>query len=128
LKGAIETLTQNKVKRQHISVLHVPGAFELIAGTNKMLEYYENYSGFIVLGCVIKGETDHDQYINQAVVNSVSSMIMSTNIPIGLGLLTVNSMEQAIDRSGGKYGNKGSESALAVLAVLSNEITNLEEE
>jgi 6,7-dimethyl-8-ribityllumazine synthase len=128
LTGAIDTLTQNKVKRQNISILHVPGSFELIAGANKMLEYYENYNGFVVLGCVIKGETDHDQFINQAIINAMSSMMMTTNIPIGLGLLTVNTMEQALDRSGGQYGNKGSEAALAVLAVLTNEIKNLEEE
>ena len=75
----------------------------------------------VVLGAVIRGETTHDQHINRAVSNALMELMLSTGKPVGFGLLTCNTLEQAIHRAGGNVGNKGCETAEAVLAMLSQE-------
>ncbi|MBK7956791.1 MAG: 6,7-dimethyl-8-ribityllumazine synthase [Bacteroidetes bacterium] len=106
LDASIQVLTQYGVKEKNIEVLNMPGAFELIYGLGRMIENHE-YDGIIALGCVIKGDTDHDKYINQAVANSIAQLTLEYNIPITFGLLTTNTLQQAEDRSGGALGNKG---------------------
>jgi 6,7-dimethyl-8-ribityllumazine synthase len=115
--AAIESLKKHGVL--DIQELLVPGAFELIYGTQKLLHSQSGIDGIVTLGCVIKGDTDHDIYINQAVASGLVALQHQYHIPIGFGLLTTNNLEQAQDRSGGKHGNKGEEVALAVLQVIS---------
>lgn len=126
LRGAIEVLKYYNVGS--IVLLETAGAFELIYGCEKalmMLDDEEIVDGLIVLGCVIKGDTDHDVYINQAVTNSIAQSVLDNSLPIGLGLLTVNTIEQAKERAGGSYGNKGKEAALAMLHSLASEFKTL---
>ncbi len=78
----------------------------------------KNTIGVITLGCVIKGETTHDEHINRAVSDALMKLGVETGLPIGFGLLTCNTLEQAINRSGGTVGNKGIEAAEAVLEML----------
>ncbi len=115
--GAIETLTAAGYQDTQIPVVRAPGAWELPAVVRQVIDA-EQVIGVIALGCVIKGETSHDEHINRAVSLSLMQMGVDTCIPIGFGLLTCNTLEQAINRSGGSVGNKGHEAAEAVLELL----------
>lgn len=98
-------------------VLRVPGAWELVYATQQVMSK-SNCRGVIALGAVIKGETTHDQHINRAVSMGLMRLSIDNGKPVGFGLLTVNSLEQAIQRSGGTVGNKGEEAANALLDCL----------
>jgi 6,7-dimethyl-8-ribityllumazine synthase len=117
LAGALETLTQSGARGDQIDVLHVPGAWELALGTQAAVNT-GRYSGVISLGCVIRGETTHDQYINEFVSQSLGRISLNHNLPIAFGLLTCNTLEQAEARSGGEAGNKGVEAASAMLEMV----------
>lgn len=122
-QGCVKTLEEYKVG--HLYHIEMPGAYELAYGAQKAIELSEKINSVIVLGCVIKGDTDHDVYINQALANGFISLEQKFRIPIGFGLLTVNTHEQAMDRAGGKHGNKGEEAALAILHALSFRINKI---
>lgn len=115
--GAIETLRRNEVPEDQIHVLHVPGSWELIYGAQRIL-MSRQFDGVICLGCVIRGETTHDQHINTTVSNCLGSLGVDHQTPVGFGLLTCNTMDQAIQRSGGDVGNKGIEAADAVIEMV----------
>lgn len=117
LKAAKSTLLKNGVKVGDIYLSEVPGSFELPLGAKKLYEKYKLHA-VISLGCVIKGETKHDDYINQAVANGIMQLNLQYGIPFVFGLLTTNNLKQAKDRAGGKYGNKGEEAALTALKML----------
>ncbi|MCL4160339.1 UNVERIFIED_CONTAM: hypothetical protein GTU68_038560 [Idotea baltica] len=117
LRGANETLIESGVKEENIKVIEVPGAFELPVAA-KMLLQTESFDGIIALGCVIKGETSHNEYINNAVANGLTQLALVSGKPCTFGLLTPNDMQQALDRSGGKHGNKGHEAAATVLEMI----------
>ncbi len=117
VKGSCETLTEAGYAREDISIFRVPGAWELATITQQVLDT-QNFIAVISLGCVIKGETSHDEHINRAVSLALMEMGVETGIPIAFGLLTCNTLEQAINRSGGTVGNKGHEAADAVLELL----------
>lgn len=117
LKGAEETLKKSGIKEDDIKVIHVPGAFELPIGA-KMLMQTEKYEGVICLGCVIKGETKHDEYINNAVANGIMQLSLVSGKPVIFGVLTPNDMQQALDRAGGKHGNKGDEAAQTLIEMI----------
>lgn len=117
VKGSIETLTQAGFSDENLQVIRVPGAWELSTVTQQVLDT-EQFIAVITLGCVIKGETTHDEHINRAVSLALMEMGVKTGIPIAFGLLTCNTLEQAINRSGGTVGNKGNEAAEAVLELL----------
>lgn len=119
-KAAIDVLSINNVGS--IYTLVVPGGYELLYGSLKCIQNIENLDGIITLGCVIKGDTEHDVYINQAVAEGLADIQLKFNIPIGFGLLTVNTEQQALDRSGGKLGNKGEEVAMAVLQCIAESV------
>ena len=108
------TLTENKTNPENIRTIHVPGTFELPVGAKILLEH-KNYDAVICLGCVIKGETKHDEYINSAVANGLVNLGVLSGKPVIFGVLTPNTEEQATDRAGGKYGNKGIEAAHTAL-------------
>ncbi len=114
LGGAVETLVENGTASENISVLHVPGAWE-ISLTAATLIKHSPPDGIVCLGCVIRGETTHDQHINTAVSNQLAQMSCDSGVPVAFGLLTCNSMDQAIARSGGDVGNKGVECADAII-------------
>ena len=117
LTGTLETLRAAGIDDDHIVVIQVPGAWELVLPALNLAES-EAIVGVIVLGAVIRGETTHDQHINRAVTTSLMKASLDADTPIALGLLTCNSVEQAIQRSGGSVGNKGVEAAEALLEML----------
>ena len=117
VKGALETLTAAGVEETAVAVIRVPGAWELPAVVARFVSD-ESVVAVIALGCVIKGETTHDEHINRAVSNALMDLGIQSGMPIGFGLLTCNTLEQAINRSGGTVGNKGNEAAEAVLEML----------
>lgn len=117
LEGALETLRAAGIEEERIVVVEVPGAWELpLPALN--LAISDAIDGVIVLGAVIKGETTHDQHINRSVTNALMNAQIDSDTPIALGLLTCNSVEQAIQRSGGSVGNKGVEAAQALLEMV----------
>lgn len=116
--GALATLTAAGIAESDIQVAWVPGAWELPV-VAKQFAATGDFAGIICLGAVIKGETTHDLYINTQVSQSLGDLSLEYNLPVGFGLLTCQSMEQAINRAGGTVGNKGEEAATAVLETLS---------
>lgn len=114
LKGAVESLLKHGVKERDILVKHVPGTFELTMGANLLIQNYE-VDAVIVLGCVIQGETRHFDFICQGVTQGITDLNSTTETPVIFGVLTTNDQQQALDRAGGKHGNKGVEAAITAL-------------
>ncbi len=113
-QGCYHTLAKYKTPSEHIVTLHVPGSFELPQAAQLLLESQE-LDAVICLGCIIKGETDHDQYISSAVAHGITQVSLDYSTPVVFGVLTTNNEQQAIDRAGGKHGNKGEEAAITAL-------------
>jgi 6,7-dimethyl-8-ribityllumazine synthase len=123
LEAAITTLKKHGAKTKNIVVKHVPGSFELTLGAQFLAEY-DDLDAVICLGCVIQGETPHFNYICQGVTQGITQLNMEYNLPFIFGVLTTNTQQQAVDRSGGIHGNKGDEAAVAAIkmAALHREI------
>ena len=117
LKGALNILKKNGVLEKNIFVKHVPGSFELPLGAQLMEETFHP-DAIICLGCVIKGETSHYDYICSSVSNGIMQLNLKFSKPFIFGVLTCNDNQQAIDRAGGIMGNKGEEAAHAALAMV----------
>lgn len=117
LEGAVRTLQSAGCPEANIHVKYVPGAFELPLGAQFFVEYTE-IDAVIILGCVIQGDTRHFDFICQGVTQGVTQLQLQWNTPIIFGLLTVDNMEQALDRCGGKHGNKGDESAATAIKMV----------
>jgi 6,7-dimethyl-8-ribityllumazine synthase len=125
LQGAIDTLVKNGVKPNNINVVHVPGTFELTYAAkefqNEILCFIENekmmrYKAVIVLGCVIQGDTPHFDYVCQGVTYGVAKLnAQADGCPVIFGVLTTNTLQQALDRAGGIHGNKGVEAAITAI-------------
>ena len=111
LSGAMATLKQHGTLPENIHVKTVPGSFELIYGAHQMV-LHGGYDAVIVLGSVIRGETPHFDYICQGVTQGIAHLNATQEIPVIYGLLTTNDLQQALDRCGGKLGNKGDEGAI----------------
>ena len=130
-RGAIEALLENQVPAQHIIRWNVPGSFELIYGSKKMLQT-QNVDAVIAIGCVIQGQTKHFDFVCEGVTQGIKDLNVQTDIPVIFCVLTDNTMQQSIDRSGGIHGNKGTEAAIAAIkmayirqqASLSHQIDN----
>jgi 6,7-dimethyl-8-ribityllumazine synthase len=116
--GAVASLTQHGVQKQNIIRKNVPGTFELSLGAQWMAQRDE-IDAVICLGCVIQGETPHFDYICQAVAYGLTEVGLKTGKPVIFGVLTTLNKQQAFDRAGGKYGNKGEEAALTTIKMLS---------
>jgi 6,7-dimethyl-8-ribityllumazine synthase len=116
-EGAIEGLLNNGVKKTNIIRKNVPGTFELSLGALWMAEN-KQVDAVICLGCVIQGETPHFDYICQAVAYGITEASLKTKKPVIFGVLTTLNSKQALERAGGKYGNKGEEAALTALKML----------
>lgn len=114
LEGAVSILRKHGTSEDDIVVKHVPGSFELTLGAQFLAEY-DDLDAIICLGCVIQGETPHFTYICQSVTQGITGLNMEYNIPFVFGVLTTYTLQQAIDRAGGKYGNKGDEAALTAI-------------
>ena len=115
--ACVKALLKHGVSAENIDVDYAPGAFELPSAA-QTLYFGTMCDAVIVLGCVIKGDTDHDIYINQAVSQGLMSLSLELDTPFIFGLLTTNNHEQAKDRAGGKHGNKGTECAIAAIKML----------
>ena len=115
--GAFDTLLKYGAKENNIKKLEVPGSFELVYGCKKMQN--ENLDVIIAIGCVIKGETDHYDYICSSVSNGITQLNIINDTPIVFCVLTDHNIEQSISRSGGKHGNKGVESAITAIKIAS---------
>ena len=111
--GAFTTLIESGVSENNIEKIEVPGSFELIFGA-KILSR-KDIDAIICLGSVIEGETKHFDYVCQAVSNGIKDLNITLDIPVIFGVLTDNTMEQALNRSGGKHGNKGIEAAVTAI-------------
>ncbi|MBR9372584.1 6,7-dimethyl-8-ribityllumazine synthase [Staphylococcus aureus] len=114
LEGAKDTLIRHDVNEDNIDVAFVPGAFE-IPLVAKKLASSENYDAIITLGCVIRGATSHYDYVCNEVAKGVSKVNDQTNVPVIFGILTTESIEQAVERAGTKAGNKGAEAAVSAI-------------
>ncbi|NDP26034.1 MAG: 6,7-dimethyl-8-ribityllumazine synthase [Flavobacterium sp.] len=112
--GAVQGLVENEVPLEHIIRWNVPGSFELVYGAKKMLQT-QNVDAVIAIGCVIQGETKHFDFVCEAVSQGIKDLNVETDIPVIFCVLTDNTMQQSIDRSGGKHGNKGTEAAIAAI-------------
>jgi 6,7-dimethyl-8-ribityllumazine synthase len=117
LKGAKEALLDNGVKEEDIIVRFVPGAFELPLGAQFMCEY-TNVDGVIAIGVVIQGETKHFDFVCEGATQGIKDVNLEYNTPVAFCVLTDNHIQQSIDRSGGKHGNKGIECAIACLKMV----------
>lgn len=113
-EGCLETLQKHGASEEKIHVVQVPGTFELPAA-GRIIAGRENPDVVICIGCVIKGETQHDEYINNAVAQGLVNLSIATGRPFIFGVLTPNTHQQALDRAGGKHGNKGVEAAVTAL-------------
>lgn len=116
-EGAFENLVSSGVKKSNIIRKNVPGTFELTLGALWMAEK-KNIDAVICLGCVIQGETPHFDYICQAVAYGVTEVGLKTKKPTIFGVLTTSNKQQALERAGGKYGNKGEEAAITAIQML----------
>lgn len=117
-EGALFTLIDHGVIEANIAVHNVPGSFELPLGAAMLLDADDELDGVICLGCVIQGETRHFDFISQAVANGAMRVGLDYEAPVIFGVLTCDTMEQALDRSGGKHGNKGVEAAYTILKMI----------
>ena len=115
--GCLAVLKDKKIKQDNIYEFEVPGAYELPAAASIIIKQ-KNVNAVICLGCIIKGETKHDIIIAQSVSDAIINLSLEYNIPVIFGVLTTENIEQAIERSGGKYGNKGIEAAYTALEMI----------
>ncbi|MEM9856391.1 MAG: 6,7-dimethyl-8-ribityllumazine synthase [Bacteroidota bacterium] len=116
--GAYNTLRENDIPKENIIRKNVPGSFELTLAAQWMAEE-EHIDAVICLGCVIQGETKHFDFICDAVANGLTNVGLKFNKPVIFGVLTPNTQQQALDRAGGKHGNKGDEAAITAIKMLS---------
>lgn len=118
VNGAVVTLKKLGVNNEYITVVHVPGAFEIPFTVKKLLAT-EKYDGIMTLGAVIKGETDHYDLICQNVASGIMSLNLQGAIPVTFGILTTDNIEQAMQRAGLKMGNEGSSTAQSLIEMIS---------
>lgn len=114
LNGAIDGLVKHGASEDYITVVEVPGSYELITGADIILRD-NKFDAVICLGCVIQGETRHFDFICDAVANGISNVSIKYNKPVIFGVLTTDNQQQAIDRAGGIHGNKGEEAAITAI-------------
>lgn len=114
-EGCLETLIKHGTLEENIHTAQVPGTFELPVAARMLANRHPSVDAVICIGCVIKGETKHDEYINISVANALQNLSIATGKAFIFGVLTPNSEEQALDRAGGKYGNKGVEAAVTAI-------------
>ncbi len=114
LSGAIDCLERHGALRENLTIIRVPGAFEIPLVLQRLAKL-QRYDALLALGCVIRGATPHFDYVCAETAKGIAQTMLSASIPIGFGVLTCDTIEQAIERAGSKGGNKGVEAALAML-------------
>jgi len=119
-KSAAETLLLHDANDEDILIKHVPGSYELTLGAQYMADYTD-VDAVICIGCVIQGETPHFDYICQAVAHGITRVALDNGLPVIFGVLTTLTMQQALDRAGGKHGNKGVEAAITAIKMVALE-------
>ena len=115
--GAVETLQRHGARPECLTVIRVPGSFELTFGAQRLAQRPE-IDAVICLGVVIRGDTKHDDYINHAVAQGLTAVSLKFDKPVVFGLVTTNDLQQAVDRCGGLHGNKGVEAAVTAIRLL----------
>jgi 6,7-dimethyl-8-ribityllumazine synthase len=123
LEGALDTLRRHGAGEGDIEIVRVPGAYELPLAIKKMAAS-RKYDGIVALGAVIRGGTPHFEYVAGECVKGMATVMLQEEIPVAFGVLTVDTIEQAIERAGTKAGNKGGEAALSVIEMI-NLLQNL---
>lgn len=118
LEGALDALKRHGADMDNVTVVRVPGAFEIPLAV-RTLAVSGRYAGVIALGCVIRGATPHFEYVAGECANGLARVSLDTGVPVGFGVLTTDNVEQAIERSGSKAGNKGADAAVTVLEMVS---------
>lgn len=126
LDGACKTLLRHGVKEENILVDYVPGTVELVFGA-KHLAKAKNPDAVIMFGCVVRGDTPHFDYVCNSAIQGLTELNLQYDLPFIFGVLTTDTMEQALDRAGGKHGNKGDECAIAAIKMIDFYRRNLEE-
>ena len=114
LRGALDALKRHGAADKQIEIVRVPGAFDLPVAARK-LALSRRYEALIALGAVIRGQTPHFDYVAGECASGLARVALESGVPIAFGVLTTDTMEQAVDRAGGKAGNKGADAALAAL-------------
>jgi len=114
LAGALDALKRAGADRDRIEIVRVPGSFEIPIAAKKLAAAGRCHA-VIALGCIIRGETQHFEYLSAEVARGVQRAALDTGVPIAFGVITVDTLEQAVDRAGAKSGNKGAEAALAAV-------------
>lgn len=118
LEGAVDTLKRvGNVAEQDITVVRIPGAFEMPLAVQRVAAS-KKYDAIIALGAVIRGGTPHFEYVSGECTKGIGQVALNHNLPVAFGVLTVDSIEQAIERAGTKAGNKGAEAAMSVLEMV----------
>ena len=115
--GAVDYLARHGADKENITIIRVPGAFELPLVCQKVAASRQ-YDGILALGAVIRGATPHFEYVANECVKGLAHVMLESDVPVGFGVLTVDTLEQAIERAGSKAGNKGVEAAAAVLEMV----------
>lgn len=116
--GAIDALVRHGVPRGNITLINAPGAFELPLVVQKVAQQ-QKYDAIVALGAVIRGGTPHFEYVAGECVKGISQVSLTENVPVAFGVLTVDTIEQAIERAGTKAGNKGAEAAMSAFEMVS---------
>jgi 6,7-dimethyl-8-ribityllumazine synthase len=117
LSGCLDTLTRHGVNPDNIDIAWVPGAFEMPLVAQKMVQK-QSYDAVICLGAVIRGATPHFEYVSAEVTKGIAQVGLNTGVPVIYGVITADTIEQAIERAGTKAGNKGSDAALTALEMV----------
>ncbi|HTB28660.1 MAG TPA: 6,7-dimethyl-8-ribityllumazine synthase [Steroidobacteraceae bacterium] len=114
LRGALDALKRHGATEKQIEIVRVPGAFDMPIVVRK-LAMSRRYEALVALGAVIRGQTPHFDYVAGECASGLARIALESGVPVGFGVLTTDTMEQAVDRAGGKAGNKGADAALAAL-------------
>jgi 6,7-dimethyl-8-ribityllumazine synthase len=118
VKGAVDTLQRHGVEAKAIDLVQVPGAFEIPLAAQR-LAATKQYDAIIALGCVIRGATPHFEYVAGECAKGIAAVALKFDLPVAFGVLTVDTLEQAVERAGTKAGNKGAEAAVSALEMAS---------
>ena len=117
LEGAIDTILRHGGSKEQIHIVWAPGSYELPLVSKRLAES-QKYDAIIALACVIRGGTPHFDYVASEVTKGLASVSLNTGVPVSFGVLTTNSIEQAVERAGTKMGNKGTEATLAAIEMV----------
>jgi 6,7-dimethyl-8-ribityllumazine synthase len=117
IAGAVDALTRHGASEKNLELVRVPGAFELPLAVKKLAQA-RRFDAIVALGAVVRGETAHFEYVAGEAASGIARASLETGTPVGFGLLTCGTMAEALDRAGGKAGNKGAEAALAALELV----------